>query len=91
MEVIDDLYIYRILLFIPLIIILFIGIRSSFGHRGVNLSAAMYSSNRVLNEVTKNSFHSILYAIYSNKKHSTKDVSKRYGKMDIGEAIKEYK
>jgi hypothetical protein len=31
--------------------------------------------------------YSISYAIYSNKKHSSKDIAKRYGKMDIKEAI----
>ncbi|MGB5868371.1 MAG: LTA synthase family protein [Arcobacteraceae bacterium] len=87
LEVFHELHIHRILWFIPLLIILFIGIRSSFGHRGANNSDAMYSSNRILNEVTKNSFYSIVYAIYSSKKHSTKDVAKRYGKMDISEAI----
>jgi phosphoglycerol transferase MdoB-like AlkP superfamily enzyme len=80
-------YMYRILLFIPLILVLFMGIRSSFGHRGANVSDAMYSSNRILNEITKNSFHSIIYAIYSTKNHAQKDISKRYGKMDINEAI----
>jgi len=80
-------YLKRIALFIPLLLVLFMGIRSSFGHRAANISDAMYSSNRILNEITKNSFYSIIYAIYSNKKHSTKDVAKRYGKMDIKEAI----
>jgi phosphoglycerol transferase MdoB-like AlkP superfamily enzyme len=86
-KVFDTSYIYRILLFIPLIAILFIGIRSSFGHRGANNSDAMFSSNRILNEITKNSFYSIAYAIYSTKKHSNRDISKRYGKMDMQEAI----
>ena len=76
----------RILLFIPLLVVLFIGIRSSFGHRPANISDAMFSDNRILNEVTKNSLYSIGYAIYSNAKHGTKDIAKRYGKMDINEA-----
>ena len=80
-------YFKRIILFIPLLILLFIGIRSSFGHRPANISDAMFSSNRILNEITKNSLYSISYAIYSNKKHSSKDIAKRYGKMDIKEAI----
>ena len=77
----------ELLLFIPLLILLFIGIRSSFGHRGANVSDAMYSSNRMLNEITKNSLHSIIYAIYVNTKNDTKHISKQYGKMDIKEAI----
>jgi len=80
-------YIKRLLLFFPLVIILFIGIRSSFGHRGANVSDAMYSTNRMLNEITKNSMHSIAFAVYSNSKNETKDIAKRYGKMDINEAI----
>lgn len=59
----------RVFIFIPIAIFLFIGIRSSFGHRPANNSDAMFSSNRVLNEITKNSIYSIAYAIYSNKKH----------------------
>lgn len=75
----------RALWFLPLAILLFIGIRSSFGHRPANISDAMYSSNRILNEVTKNSLYSVGYAIYSNKQYSSK-VIKLYGKMPIKEA-----
>lgn len=88
LEIFDELHVHRLLWLVPLVLVLFIGIRSSFGHRAANNSDAMYSSNRILNEVTKNSFFSIMYAIYSSKKHSTHDVAKRYGKMDISEAIK---
>ncbi len=77
----------RALWFLPLAILLFIGIRSSFGHRPANISDAMYSTNRVLNEVTKNSIYSIGYAIYANKQYSSK-VIKLYGKMPIDEAKK---
>ena len=75
----------RVLWFLPLAILLFIGIRSSFGHRPANISDAMYSTNRVLNEVTKNSLYSVGYAIYANKKYASK-VIKLYGKMPIEEA-----
>ena len=51
----------------------------------------MYSSSRLVNEITKNSIHSIGYAIYSNKKHNANKVIKQYGKMDIQEAIKRVK
>jgi hypothetical protein len=76
----------RALWFLPLAILLFIGIRSSFGHRPANLSDAMYSTNRVVNEITKNSLYSIGYAIYANKRYSTKAI-KLYGKMPIDEAL----
>ena len=77
----------RALWFLPLAILLFIGIRSSFGHRPANISDAMYSTNRVLNEVTKNSLYSVGYAIYANKQYSSK-VIKLYGKMPIDKAKK---
>jgi phosphoglycerol transferase MdoB-like AlkP superfamily enzyme len=76
----------RALWFLPLAILLFIGIRSSFGHRPANISDAMYSSNRILNEVTKNSLYSVGYAIYANKMYATKAI-KLYGKMPIDEAL----
>ncbi len=80
-------YMKRVLLFIPILLILFLGIRSSFGHRPANISDAMYSSNRMLNEITKNSLHSITYAMYVNAKHGSKKIIKQYGKMDIKEAF----
>ena len=76
-------YVKRAALFIPVVLILFIGIRSSFGHRGANISDAMYTTSNLVNEVTKNSFYAIGYAFYSQKKHGV-DV-KRYGKMPIAE------
>ncbi len=76
----------RVIWFLPLLIVLFIGIRSSFGHRPANLSDAMYSTNRIVNEITKNSLYSISYAIYANKKYESK-VLNMYGSMDIQEAL----
>ncbi len=76
----------RALLFLPLALLLFIGIRSSFGHRAANISDAMYSTNRIVNEVTKNSFYSIAYAMYTNKMYATKTI-KQYGKMSTQEAL----
>jgi phosphoglycerol transferase MdoB-like AlkP superfamily enzyme len=87
-SVFDVKYSTRILLLLPLLVLLFIGIRSSFGHRAANISDAMYSSNRMLNEITKNSLHSIIYAVYVNKKHGSEDLIKQYGKMNVEEAIK---
>jgi len=73
--------------FLPLGVLLFIGIRSSLGHRPANISDAMYSNDRIVNEITKNSPYSVGYAIYANKKYSTKAI-KRYGKMTPKEALK---
>ena len=77
----------RMLLFLPLGIVLFLGIRSSLGHRPANTSDAIYSSNRMVNEITKNSLHSILYALYTTLKSGGDKQVKRYGKMPISEAI----
>jgi len=90
-KVFETNYLIRIILFIPLVFILFMGIRSSFGHRPANVSDAMFSTNRMVNEITKNSIHSILYAIYVNKEHDAKDIQKQYGKMQIQEALQRVK
>ncbi|PHS41745.1 MAG: sulfatase [Sulfurovum sp.] len=76
----------RALWFLPLALLLFIGIRSSFGHRAANISDAMYSTNRIVNEVTKNSLYSIGYAMYTNKMYATKAI-KQYGQMSTEEAL----
>ena len=74
----------RVLFVVPLAAIIFIGIRSSFGHRAANISTAVYTNSHLVNEITKNSLHSIGYAVYSQKRHGS-DMSK-YGKMNIDEA-----
>lgn len=86
-KVFEEVYWKRLALFIPLALIVFIGIRSSFGHRAANNSDAMYSSSRVINEITKNTIYSVAYSVYANKKYST-NVTKRYGKMEIDNALK---
>ena len=83
-RVFEQSYISRVLLLLPILLVLFLGIRSSLGHRPVNISDALFSTNRVINEITKNSMHSISYAYYSNLK--SKDIIYKYGKMDINEA-----
>ncbi|MFC2073692.1 LTA synthase family protein [Campylobacterota bacterium] len=85
-QVFEDAHLKRLALFIPLGLLLFIGVRSSFGHRPANNSDAMYSSNRVINEITKNTMYSVAYSVYANKKFSSK-VLKQYGKMDTKEAL----
>ncbi len=77
----------KIIWFLPIVLLLFIGIRSSLGHRPANISDAMYSSNRIVNEIAKNSLYSVGYAIYANKKYATKAI-KLYGKMSSYEALK---
>ena len=75
----------RILLLLPIAAILFIGIRSSFGHRPANISDALYSTNRMANEIAKNSLYSIGSAYYSYTKESDKLIN-NYGKIDLHEA-----
>ncbi len=84
----DLSYIKRVALILPLLLIFSIGIRSSFGHRPANISDALYSSNRILNEVTKNSLYSVLYAIYSKKYDKS---VKHYGVMKVDDAIQRVK
>ncbi|UFS62608.1 sulfatase-like hydrolase/transferase [Sulfurimonas sp. HSL-3221] len=74
----------RLLLLLPLVAVLFIGIRSSFSHRAANISLAVYTDSHVVNEITKNSLYSIGYAYYSQKKHGV--VMSKYGKMPLKEA-----
>jgi len=74
----------RLLLLLPLLLVLFIGIRSSFSHRAANISLAVYTDSHVVNEITKNSLFSIGYAYYSQKKHGV--VMSKYGKMPLEEA-----
>jgi len=75
----------RLLILVPVLLVLAVGIRSSFGHRPANPSDAMFSDNRLLNEVTKNTLHSVLYAAYSEIKHSGN--ARMYGAMKQDEAF----
>ncbi|MBD3801484.1 MAG: LTA synthase family protein, partial [Campylobacterales bacterium] len=75
---------FRLLMLLPLVAVLFIGIRSSFSHRAANISLAVYTDSHVVNEITKNSLYSIGYAYYSQKKHGV--VMSKYGKMPLDEA-----
>ena len=74
----------RLLLFPIAAALLFIGIRSSFGHRPANISDALYSTNRMANEIAKNSLYSIGYAYKSYTKEG--DLIKPYGKIELSEA-----
>jgi phosphoglycerol transferase MdoB-like AlkP superfamily enzyme len=85
-QVLSIPYWKRVALFFPLALILALGIRSSLGHRPANLSDAMYSSNRIVNEITKNSLHSVAYAIYQDRKYRNKKLTS-YGEMPIDEAM----
>ena len=74
----------RLLLFPIVVAVLFIGIRSSFGHRPANISDALYSTNRMANEIAKNSLYSIGYAYKSYTREE--NLVKPYGKIGLSEA-----
>ncbi len=75
----------RMVLLIPIAALIFIGIRSSLGHRPANISDALYSCNRMANEIAKNSLYSVGYAYYSYNKESDK-LTQSYGKINLTEA-----
>ncbi|MDT8281556.1 MAG: sulfatase-like hydrolase/transferase [Gammaproteobacteria bacterium] len=75
----------RLLVLIPVLLILVSGIRSSLGHRPANQSDSIFSSNRLLNEVAKNTIYSVGYAAYSATYHD--GGTKHYGTMSQDEAF----
>ena len=75
----------RAIVFIPIFIIIFAGLRSSFGHRPANPSDAVFSNNRLLNELAKNTIHNVVYAAYSRVAHD--GTADNYGSMKIDEAL----
>ncbi len=91
LQLFDLPYWKRAIWFIPLALLLLLGIRSSLGHRPANISDAMYSTNRIVNEITKNTPYSIAYAIYANKKYGQGQLLDKYGKMEVSEALERMK
>ncbi len=79
----------RIIVLLPVLLVLVMGVRSSFGHRPANPSDAIFSSNRLLNEITKNTLHNVGYAAYSEMRHGGS--AGKYGKMSVDEALRRMK
>ena len=77
----------RALWCLPLLLLVFCGIRSSTGRRPANISDALYSSNRVANEVAKNSLYSIGYSAFRSQQDSVRQAP-RYGAMPMDEAYR---
>jgi len=75
----------RLLVLIPVLLILVLGIRSSLGHRPANQSDAIFSNNRLLNEIAKNTVYSVGYAAYSAAYHD--GGTQHYGRMEQHEAF----
>jgi len=67
------------------IILLFLGARSSFDHRAANISTAAFSSDHLVNDLALNSTYSMLYAIYSMRHES--DAARFYPAMPRDEVI----
>lgn len=65
---------------VPLTIALFLGIRSSLGHRPANTADALYCSNRVAGEVAKSSLHSAVYEAYRGRRDGQR-LSRQYGEI----------
>ncbi len=71
-RVAQDASLYRkIALSVAVVVIVSIGIRSSFGHRPANPSMAAFSSDLMVNDLALNSTYNLLYAIYSNQRHES--------------------
>jgi phosphoglycerol transferase MdoB-like AlkP superfamily enzyme len=68
------------LLCLPLVVVLlFIGARSTFGHRPANLSTAAFSENHLANELAVSSTYSLLTAMYMQLSEVS---SRMYGNME---------
>jgi len=78
-------YRVRLAFLLPTALLVFIGIRSSFGHRPANLSDATYCNCHIANEIAKNTLYAVGYAVYAKRKFEV-DV-KLYGRMKPEEAI----
>lgn len=75
------------LLAFPLIlIIVFLTIRSSLGHRPVNPSVASFSQDSMVNQLPLNSPYSLMYAIYEQSRDNEAGTV-RYGVMDATEML----
>ncbi len=70
---------------LPWLLILVLGIRSSLGHRPANISDALYSSNRIANEIAKNNLYSVGDAAYRAHQDGGRQ-AKKYGEIPMEEA-----
>ncbi|MFQ5587322.1 MAG: LTA synthase family protein [Nitrospiria bacterium] len=75
----------QVMIFPVVGVILFLGARSSLGHRAANPSIAAFSNDHLVNDLAVNSTYNVLFALY-NLKHE-EDSSEMYGKMTAEEVI----
>jgi phosphoglycerol transferase MdoB-like AlkP superfamily enzyme len=81
---------WRRLVALPIVAgLLFLGARSSIGHRAANISTAAFSSDHFANELALNSTYAVGYAV----EHGRKEVSpgRLYGSLDRYEAMNRVK
>jgi len=64
---------------------IFLGARSSLGHRPANLSTASFSQNHFHNEIALNSTYTFLYAVY-RRTHET-DTAQDYGSLPVDRVL----
>lgn len=65
--------------------LLFLGARSSLGHRPANISAAAFSGNHLANELALNSTYAVAYAVYSRRHEQ--NAERLYGRLPSDEAL----
>jgi len=75
----------RLAVFPLLALVIFLGARSSLGHRPANISTAAFSSDPLVNDLALNSTYSLMYAAYRMK--DEKDAGQYYGRMPDKEII----
>ncbi|HOX06255.1 MAG TPA: LTA synthase family protein [Planctomycetota bacterium] len=68
---------------LPAALVLTGAIRSSFGHRPANLSDALYSANRVANEIAGNSLYCVAHAAMRSDRRR---LAPEYGEIPMDEA-----
>lgn len=80
---------YRLGVLLPLVVILILGARSTFGHRPVNPSTFAVSNDQLINDLLLNSSYKLLYAVYSLRHEG--DSGKDYPQLETTEIVKSYK
>lgn len=75
----------RLLALPLLVVLLFIGGRSSFDHRPANASTAAFTNDQLVNKLALNSAYTVLYAAYDLRNEDRDDG--RYGRMPVEKMV----
>ena len=76
----------RLIVLPVVLLLLFAGARSSFGHRPANMSTAAFSNDSLVNQLGVSSTYSLGYALYRMRDES--DSVRFYGKMPPEEVVR---